>query len=84
MNRRRLIGALTTAVSLIALVTYTYLLFLAKPEVQNYTLKITVFVIVVVFLSIFIALGLGLLRTPSIPPIREHLDDVCTEKNGKE
>jgi len=79
LNRRKLIGIFTIIASALVLAFYTYLLFLARPEIQSFTLKITVFVIMVVFMSVFIVIGLGLLKTPSIPPIRDLDDDgECT------
>lgn len=79
MNRRKLIGTLTIVVSALVLSFYTYLLFLARPEIQSFTLKITVFVMVVIFMSVFIVIGFGLLKTPSIPPMRDLEDDgECT------
>lgn len=86
MNRRMLIGLLSVLASIVVLKLYVYLLFFSSPDIQSLTLKATVFVMFLVFVSIFLIVGLGLLRTPNIPPLREAdgedgEEGECTDHN---
>ncbi|MEM4481449.1 MAG: hypothetical protein QXK88_04670 [Desulfurococcaceae archaeon] len=82
MSRRMLAGFLSVLVSIIVLKLYVYLLFFSAPEIQSLTLKLTVFVMFLIFISIFLIIGVGLLRTPNIPPLREidnNEEKVCVD-----
>jgi hypothetical protein len=80
MNHRKLVGIATMALSITLLITYTYLIFLAKPDVQVMVVKLTVYAIVVLLTVLFTLIGFGLLKSPLIPPGGQWDEDPeCSE-----
>jgi hypothetical protein len=77
VNSRRVIGVLVLAMSILVLTGYTYLMFFARTEVQQFVLKATVYLFVLFLIALFIAVGFGLLKSPLIPP---RGDDVESPK----
>jgi hypothetical protein len=77
VNSRRVVGVLVLTTSILVLAGYTYLMFFARAEVQQFVVKATVYLFVVFLIMLFIAVGFGLLKSPLIPP---RGDDVESPK----
>ena len=63
---------------------YTYLLFFTSERTQQIVARLTLYAFVVFLLLGFILVGIGILRTPQIPPIRELNDEnTCSSENNE-
>lgn len=75
VSRRQLIGILMLIASITLFIVYTYLLFFSSIETQIMVIKYSIFTIVLLVVIGLIIVGLGLVRSPLIPPNKLNIDD---------
>jgi len=78
--RKKTIGALLMFSTTVFMGFYTYLLFFSNKQLQEVTLKITIYSLVLIFTASLFLIGYGFFKTPTITPqeVREKIKNIDT------
>ncbi|WP_448579129.1 hypothetical protein [Thermosphaera sp.] len=78
--RKKTIGALLMFSTTVFMGFYTYLLFFSNKQLQEVTLKITIYSLVLILTASLFLIGYGFFKTPTITPqeVREKIKNIDT------